>query len=91
MTPRQLHGILDAELSKARTRRAKPHETSATVKVINAKLSYLRFQYQVMRDSGVQQDFGGLISVRAPIEGKSRRIKESAKILQLKAPKKKQA
>lgn len=84
MTPKDLHKILDAELSKARNRRVKSEQTNATIKVINAKLAYVRLQYQVMKDSGVPQDFGGLLAFRAPIEGKAKRVEAKGKVLALK-------
>lgn len=84
MTPKELHKILDAELSKARTKKVKSEQTNATVKVINAKLSYVRLQYQVMKDTGVPQDFGGLLAFREPIEGKAKRLAARAKVLPLK-------
>lgn len=79
MTPKEMHRILDAEITKAKNSKVKPERTNATIKAINAKLSYARFQFQAMRASGVTQDMGGLINTRPAIEGKSRRVSEPKK------------
>lgn len=76
MTPKEMHRILDAEITKAKSSKVKPERTNATIKAINAKLSYARFQFQAMRATGVTQDMGGLINTRPAIEGKSRRVEE---------------
>ena len=84
MTPKEMHRILDAEISKAKNAKVKPERTNATIKAINAKLGFARFQFQVMRSTGAQQDMGGLVALRQPIEGRARRVTESAKVLPLK-------
>lgn len=78
MTPKEIHKLLDSEISAARSGKKKPDRTNATIRAVNAKLSVARLQFQVWRYTGQPQDLGGLVSVKPPIEGKVTRVAPKA-------------